>query len=541
MRAMAVLCLIASLACKTAVRPTAVEMPDAGLPEAAPPPAAQPQPGSVIATVGDIAVLALDVPLFAELPREQRMVAFWVSQAAAELNSWHSGHTLEVLRLVRGILSRPAVVPPLLLPRIREFARALYLNHGLHDAESRRKLIPPFSFSELRIAAMAAQAAGADLGQPGAKIEYSLRALEGPLFDPRVDPLPATPTADSDRLLRAASALDQAAPYGTSPQRALLEGLAAHLRGGAPLPGWVDVAAPIDFYVDETHALIGIVDEERSAAMRTLTPKPPRLAEALHLAGGRSPLPSLAFTINGKSALFLAAGDAVDPLRSAGVVRTLADPALAPELLRCLPRHRFAWLALREVMGRRADNVDATLEEARADVTAHMLARDTDLLDPRCRELWPQFAATWWFESAAHVPQGDRVEDPRQRAIQLQIWWFTGKGALSERHDGVRRFLAADPQRFQRSAAELLALLQDIAGSHDLVRLRDLLEAHASKVDTRWRDEVIERLRAAGVPRRVAILPPVIAPLAADGKVIDAQAKAVDDLDAQIARDWSGF
>src|SRR5439155_242781 len=83
-----------------------------------------------------------------------------------------------------------------------------------------------------------------------------------------------------------------------------------------------------------------------------------------------------------------------------------------------------------------------------------------------------------------------------------------GKGALSERHDGVRRFLAADPPRFEKAAQELLALLEDIAGSHDLARLRDLLEAHGARLDTQWRDEVIERLRAAGVPRRVAILPP---------------------------------
>jgi hypothetical protein len=543
MRAIAALCMVAPLACKSAVRPTVAEAADAGVPDAGPPDAGppQPQPGAVIATVGDVAVLALDAPMFAALPREQRLVAFWVSQAVAEANPWHSGHTLEVLRLVRGILSRPAVVPPMMLPRVREFARAMYLNHGLHDTDSRRKLGPPFSFSELRMAVLAAQAAGASLGQPGLRVEYFLRALEGPLFDPRVDPLPVPPVPEVDRLQRAAGALDQAAAFANAPQRQLLEGFAAHLRGREPLPGWVDVAAPVDFFLDETHALIGIVDEERSAAMRGLTPSPPRLAEALYLAGGRAPLPSLAFTKDGKAALFLAAGDAVEPVRSAGVVKALADPALAPELLRCLPRHRFAWLALREVMGRRADKVDATLEEARADVTAHMLAQATDLLDPRCRELWPQFAATSWLASAAHLPQGDRVDDPHQRAIQLQIWWFTGNGGLVERHSGARRFLWADPARFQRSATELFALLQDIAGSRDLVRLRNLLESHASKIDTQWRDEVIERLRAAGVPRRVAILPPVLTPVVADGKVVDAQAKAVDDLDAQILKDWSSL
>src|SRR5947207_1591154 len=100
MRAIAALFLVAPLACKSAVRPTqAADPPDAGAPDAGARDAGpSPQPGNVIATVGDTAVLALDAPMFGSLPREQRLLAWWVSQAAAEANSWHSGHTLEVLR-----------------------------------------------------------------------------------------------------------------------------------------------------------------------------------------------------------------------------------------------------------------------------------------------------------------------------------------------------------------------------------------------------------------------------------------------------------
>jgi hypothetical protein len=39
----------------------------------------------------------------------------------------------------------------------------------------------------------------------------------------------------------------------------------------------------------------------------------------------------------------------------------------------------------------------------------------------------------------------------------------------------------------------------------------------------------------------VAVLAPRLRPVLADGKVIDAQAAPVEDLDAQILRDWSGF
>src|SRR4051794_10647137 len=102
--------LVGLTACTAAVRPPAAPLQgagggvtDAGVPEidAGPPP----QPGSTIATSGDTAVVALDAPPFAALPREQRLLAYWAAQAARPLDalSWKSEH-LEVARLFRGIL-----------------------------------------------------------------------------------------------------------------------------------------------------------------------------------------------------------------------------------------------------------------------------------------------------------------------------------------------------------------------------------------------------------------------------------------------------
>ena len=136
-------------------------------------------------------MLALAAPHFADLPRDQRLVAWFASQAAAAGDpiAAEQGYrrNLPVIRLLRGILSRPQVVPGSLLSRIRAFARLVYLNHGLHDVETGRKQAPGFTASELRIAALAASAAGADLGLGGARLELALRALEGPIFDPQLD------------------------------------------------------------------------------------------------------------------------------------------------------------------------------------------------------------------------------------------------------------------------------------------------------------------------------------------------------------------
>src|ERR1700674_5830339 len=72
-------------ACRTAPRPGGARepgAPDGETPEtfSAPGP---PQAGSVIAEVSGTQVLALAAPQFAQLPRDQRLLAYWAAQAAA--------------------------------------------------------------------------------------------------------------------------------------------------------------------------------------------------------------------------------------------------------------------------------------------------------------------------------------------------------------------------------------------------------------------------------------------------------------------------
>src|SRR5262249_57910581 len=55
---------------------------------------------------------------------------------------------------------------------------------------------PRFTASDLRVAALAAQAAGADLGNGTISLELVLRALDAPLFDPRLDPLRTSHAGD---------------------------------------------------------------------------------------------------------------------------------------------------------------------------------------------------------------------------------------------------------------------------------------------------------------------------------------------------------
>ena len=571
----------------------------------------EPQLSNVIADVNGTAVLALAAPRFAQLGRDQRLLAYWTSQAAAAgdpvaLDQSYR-HNLRIARLLRGILSRPQAVPAAMLPRLRAFARVVWLNHGLHDYETGRKEVPAFTLSDLRAAALAAQASGADLGTGSISLEYALRALEGPLFDPRIDPVRTAHAGDltasavnlyagvtlrdlrgfperyplDSRLVKedqalieevqrvpaAAAALDRALAFAAPPQRAVLEPLSEFLRTGEPEPlrtaerAWLEAAGPVDFFagfLDRSAdprgrkaifgAMVGVADPDHTAALVAIAQavRKPVAVEALQLAaasGALRPLRSFGLTIESKSALFAAADEAVGRLRTTEVLALFADPAVAADLRRCAPALRFSFLALREMSRGPQDAV--ALEETRADVSAHVLAADpalTDILTRRCQQLWPQFAAASWLASVAAVPEGDRVEDERQRAIQLQIWWFTGKGALAERHAKGRRYLAVpDAARFHQAASELLVLVDEIGRLGDTARAADLLERHASRVDTQWRNEVIDRLRAAGLPRRVAVIPPQIRGVVAEGKVVDAEAIPVDDLDAEILRTWASL
>jgi dipeptidyl-peptidase-3 len=645
--------------------------------------------GQVIATVGDTAVVALEAKEFAQLSREQRLLAYWLSQAgnAGDAIAYDQSyrHNLAIVRLLRAILTHAQAVPPSVLPRVREYARLVYLHHGLHDEVTARKLPPPFSFSQLRSAALAAQASGADFGlQKGASLDRFLRELEGPLFDPAVDalrtnkappsgqdPLLASavnlyqgvsmkdltgfhehyplnsrlikeggrlveqvyrsgqPTGSrqgdaqvppgryADRLARVNAALEQAMRFASGAQLRSLRELHAFFRTGDPerfrasQREWLKEAQPVDFILGfiESYAdprgqkalwegFVGIEDVPRSEALKKLAeaaqafedaqPWPaeykrqgitsPAVASLVVVAGSGDDRPQAFTGVNlpnenaerekygSKSFLLPGYDDAMAQVRALRIARELAPPGLADEIARCRPQHRFTLVALHEIVGHGSGRIsqklaDAhlepsallketynTLEEARADLVALFHGTDPKVVqlglmpDAACQASYPQFAVGEWLAALAEVPQGDRVEEDHLRAGLLLRWWFADKGALEERSIGGKRYLmTTDAAQWHAAAGGLLALLQDLKARGDYAQAKSLLDAHATRLDPAWRDEVISRIGGLGVPRRVLGLSPVMAAVLADGKVMDATLEPVRDLDARILADWSSF
>lgn len=592
--------------------------------------APSPQPAHALGEVAGFPLLALDVPAFARLHRDQRLLAFQVAQAAIRgLSATYAlggRHNLPVVRLLRGILSRPHASPATALDPIRKYARAVWLFHGLHDPRTGHKLVPPFTPAELRTAALAARAAGADLGLHS--LEFGLRALEGPIFDPSVDarrtargsdlPESATglyegvtlrdllgfheETPLGSRLVKqgpalreelvllpsVADALDSALRYSAPPQRALLEPLSSWLRRGDAerlrdaYRAYFDVAGAVDFFIGFFDlsadprgrkglfaGFAGVRDEERTAQLQRVAAAAPELARLspVPLALTRAPVAEAAFLAAGttvpeavtlppsveerarlgaKSVFFAAASDTLDEAREK-VVAALADPSIAADLARCLPEQRFAFVALRELVGRsrpvpRERLLDqGALEEARADLVASLLGpsakvREVGLLpDARCQELWGPFVAIQLATSVLGLAPAERLDGDRDRARALQLFWLTAKGGLAR----ARGFAVADPAKLRTAESDLLGLLQRLESHGDSARLSDLFERHAGRAPLLTDLEV--RLREASLPAQVRLVPPRIEAVFENGKLADARAVAVDDLDQAVLRDWAGL
>jgi len=197
----------------------AVPPPPAGPP---PPP---PRPAASLGRAGGIELLQLHVPGWDDLTPAQHVLAWHLSLAAIAgdpiVYDQRYARNLEVLALLEGILARGAAVEPEVLGKLRDFLLQVWLHHGLHD-RSGRKLVPPFAFDELWMAALSVFAAGERFGfVDEEQLRAALDDLRGPLFDPTVDAWLAPPAPPAGEDVLTAGALNL---YGPGVGLADLEG-----------------------------------------------------------------------------------------------------------------------------------------------------------------------------------------------------------------------------------------------------------------------------------------------------------------------------
>jgi dipeptidyl-peptidase-3 len=156
---------------------------------------------AVMARVGTMGFLKVQVHSFGALAPRQQALAYWLTQAAIAIDpiiyDQLSAYGLREKRLLDEIQARPAGIAPQSLRKITDYTELFWANTGNHDLGTAQKFLPPFTFEELRSAALTAQRNGAlqtpygDLPALASaqELDQELSALRRALFDAKFEPM----------------------------------------------------------------------------------------------------------------------------------------------------------------------------------------------------------------------------------------------------------------------------------------------------------------------------------------------------------------
>lgn len=155
----------------------------------------------LVETVADTGFIQLQAPSFARLTPQQKELAYWLTQASIAIDpiiyDQLSKYGLRQKRLLEGIMSQRASVPPAVYPKLREYALLFWANRGNHNETTAQKFLPSFTAAELEESALKAQAAGAfaakygdlpPLADAGA-VRKELADLRRAFFDASFEPM----------------------------------------------------------------------------------------------------------------------------------------------------------------------------------------------------------------------------------------------------------------------------------------------------------------------------------------------------------------
>jgi len=175
-------------------------------------PAAAP-PDVSMERVDDVGVLALSADVFVDLQPRERVLAYWLSQAAIAGDPItydqrsRFGRAIKVL--VDGVMQRLDVVDAAVRAKIELFAKRVWINKGLYDVRTSRKLEPPLTSQELAGAVKAALRAGAKFDGISREedLDVLLASVQRSIFDPSFEPMLVvkSPPAGMDAISASAS------------------------------------------------------------------------------------------------------------------------------------------------------------------------------------------------------------------------------------------------------------------------------------------------------------------------------------------------
>jgi len=182
------------------------------------------------------------------------------------------------------------------------------------------------------------------------------------------------------------------------------------------------------------------------------------------------------------------------------------------------------------------------MEEARAELVADYLSGDPKTIeigllpDAGCARIVPQYQTMMGWMRLKSVTEGDVAEEDHLRADLISLGYIRDKGAIAVEDRSGKTFLVVkDPEAWRKAAGELLAELQRIKATGDKPALKALVEKYGTRINPKWRDEIVTRLNALGLPRSIATVPPTLtATRDKGGKIVEVAAEQTGSLDAYI-------
>ncbi len=143
--------------------------------------------------VGKVAVVQLYADGFEDLSLNEKMLAYYLFQAALAgrdiTYDQNHRHGLKVRNLLEEIVTHPQGIDKKLLEKITSYLKLFWAFNGNYGTNN-RKFVPEFDFEDLLSASKVALSNGADLGVKHEEVlEEELRELKRTIFDPDFEPL----------------------------------------------------------------------------------------------------------------------------------------------------------------------------------------------------------------------------------------------------------------------------------------------------------------------------------------------------------------
>ena len=172
----------------------------------------------------------------------------------------------------------------------------------------------------------------------------------------------------------------------------------------------------------------------------------------------------------------------------------------------------------------------STLEEARADLVALWNAFDPKLkrlkmvaTDDVGKAMYDAYVRNVFLQ-LRRVPSGDQLEEDHMKNRQMVVNYIMQNSDAIETVSkyGKTRFHVADYKKMHGMVGQLLAEVMRIKAEGDLAAGKNLVDTYGLKIDTRWRDEVLKRVKKLKLTAYTGFVMPDLKPVYdKKGKIVD--------------------